>query len=412
MNYDIVIIGGGLSGLMAGIKLVKRGFSVAIVSAGQSALHFYSGSFGLLGNIDGEEVCNPLDAIERLPESHPYKKIGADAIPMLAEEAKILLSEAGLTFTGTHFKNHYRLSPFGMCEPAWLTLSDYAACDNLGETGWKNATIINFKGFPDFFPAFIADGMSKHRLKCNIEVIDIPEISSRLENFSDTRATTIARLLKGETLETLAGYINRVASTSDVVIIPGVLGLDSGKPMDLLRKMVTPQVMCVPTVPLTVCGVRSQNCLRRYFEKLGGTYFIDDKVLNGDFDGNILKAVSTVKLEDSPLEASKFILSTGSFFSQGLVSTPDSISEPVLDSDLTAIPPSDEWSRKNFFESQPFMKFGVETDKDFKIKIKGQQIDNVYAIGSLLGGADSVKEGSGGGIAILTALQVANSITR
>ena len=412
MKYDVIIIGGGLSGLIAGIKLVKRGFSVAIVSNGQSALHFYSGSLGLLSKINDEVVENPIEAIDRLPETHPYRKIGKERIPMLAEEAKMLLSEAGLTFTGSHVKNHYRLTPFGMCEPTWLTLTDYAICMDPSEMGGKHTKIVNFKGYLDFFTGFLEEGLRRHGLECSTAEIDVPEVTRLIKNSSETRATTIARALTGRNLETLAAHINRVAGDADVVLMPAVVGLESEQPIRQLREMVIPKLMCVPTLPLSVCGTRSQICLRRYFEKLGGVYFLGDKVVKGFFDSNRMREVETANMENLHLRADHFILATGGLFSQGLLSTPDTVYEPVLGAQVIVKDNRDEWCSRNILDAQPYMEFGVDTTDDLKIKINGETIDNVYAIGSVLGGAMPVKEGSGGGIAIFTALHVANNLNK
>jgi glycerol-3-phosphate dehydrogenase subunit B len=58
MRYDTVIIGGGLAGLTAGIRLQKAGKNTAIVSTGQNALYFFSGCF--------ESIQEPTPEIQSL----------------------------------------------------------------------------------------------------------------------------------------------------------------------------------------------------------------------------------------------------------------------------------------------------------------------------------------------------------
>lgn len=125
MRFDTVIIGGGLSGLTAGITLAKAGQRVCIVSHGQSTLHFFSGSFDLLGyGKDYATVNEPLKALTDLPACHPYSRIGADKVARYADEAKALLVEAGIAVEGDSSRNHRRATPLGGECPAWLTLRD------------------------------------------------------------------------------------------------------------------------------------------------------------------------------------------------------------------------------------------------------------------------------------------------
>ena len=116
MRFDTIIIGGGLAGLTAGIRLQRKGRKTAIVSAGQNALHFSSGTFELLSRLpDGTPVDEPLKAVAQLPESHPYRKIAR--LPELAAEVPAFFAEAGVTLRGDAGKNALRLTPTGSWKP-------------------------------------------------------------------------------------------------------------------------------------------------------------------------------------------------------------------------------------------------------------------------------------------------------
>ena len=56
------------------------------------------------------------------------------------------------------------------------------------------------------------------------------------------------------------------------------------------------------------------------------------------------------------------------------------------------------------------MSFGVSTDGGFHALKDGKPIENLYATGSVLSGYCPMKEGSGAGVAILSALHVASMI--
>ena len=86
------------------------------------------------------------------------------------------------------------------------------------------------------------------------------------------------------------------------------------------------------------------------------------------------------------LEASEFVLATGRFFSRGLIADMEGVREPLFGADVDFPADRSKWFDPDFFAPQPFEGFGVKTDKKGRILKGGKAVENVFAIGKILGG--------------------------
>ena len=64
----------------------------------------------------------------------------------------------------------------------------------------------------------------------------------------------------------------------------------------------------------------------------------------------------------------------------------------------------------DIYKRQNYMEYGVVNDEDFHVFRDGRRISNFRAVGAVLSGCNSMKEESGGGVSILTALKVSDDI--
>lgn len=405
MRFDTIIIGGGLSGLTAGIELSRRGQKCLIVSSGQSALHFFSGSLELMGN---EE--NPFNAMSGLQCDHPYSKIGIENVKALTSKVQPLFKEVGVDFKGDVEVNHWRITPLGTLKRAWQTMDEFVTVSQDGSIPWKKVCVLDVNGFQDFNAAYFAAGLSEIGVECVIREISMPEFDKLRGNPTEMRSTNIAKTLSEDLIGNLASRINEHTSDVDAVFMPAVVGLTGNSDVVRLKEAVDRPLQFLATLPPSVPGIRLQMMLKKHFQKLGGVYMLGDTVTEGKVEDGQLKYVRTSNHGETEFHADNFIIASGSFFSKGLLADLDGVREPVLDLDVEAFGNRSQWYEKNMFDAQPYMRFGVATDEEFHAMKDSQPIRNLYATGSLLGGCNSVKEGSGAGVAILTALHVSNII--
>ncbi len=410
MKFDTIIIGGGLSGLACGITLAKTGQRVAVVASGQSSLNFFSGSIELLGSDSTHDVSHPLEAIDTLPERHPYRKLGTARVAALAAEAKSLLADVGIHTTGDATRNHYRITPFGITKPAWLTLDQLATTDQPDRLPWRSVCLVNLDGFIDYPIDFTAHGLRQLGAQVEVKTIAIDEIRRARRSATQMRATSLARVFSNtQTVRKLAAAINATAADADAVLLPAVMGVENDDVCRLLKALVQCEMRFLATMPPAVTGVRIKAVLKHYFQMLGGRFMLGETVCRATLEGGVITGMGTNK---SPLtlQADHYVLATGSFMSHGLESEFERIYEPLLGLDVNVPDQRDQWSRDALMGDQPFMGMGVLTDQQFHPLKDGRPLPNVYAIGQLLAGHNPVVMGDGTGVSLLSALAVAHEV--
>ena len=417
MRYDTIIIGGGLSGLVCGLRLAKAGKRCAIISSGQSALHFSSGSFDLLAaTADGERISSPSEAIASLVErapSHPYAKIGAEHFVATAEAAKQTLLDAGVRVEGDAAQNHYRLTPMGTLKATWLTMDGYVRATSDEGLAWKNVVLMNAEGFLDFYTQFIVDELRKKGTTCRVSNFSLAALDNIRNNPTEMRSANIARIFdKEENIAALAEIIARGAGDAEAVLLPAFLGIDRADVLDELKRRTSREIAIIATLPPSVPGIRAQIALRRAFERAGGVYMLGDTVVGYDEREGAIERIYTVNHGNIGFEAAEFVLATGSFFSRGLVADRQAVVEPLFGVDVDAAADRADWYTRDLFEQQPFESFGVASDEQFHALRGGRAVENLYVCGAGLSGFNPLTEGCGAGVSMLSAVRVSDNILK
>ena len=325
MKSDTVIIGGGLAGLVAGISLQKAGQNVAIISTGQNALHFFSGTF---------------ESVEA-----PSKRMSD------------LFAEAGIRL---QYRPGVRLMPLGTFRPAALSLEDVSLFPSPQFA--RKALIVNFPGYHDFFSSFLAEGLEKQGISCRIHLLSLPELEKLRQSPGEMRSVQIARTMD-RIWEKVVQELRIQLKDEDTVILPQLFGLQDVSVPGRIRQGVPAQIVFAGTMPPSVPGIRTQMLLKRRYEVLGGTYLMGDEALRAHLHDGVVHSIVTRNLDSHYLEADNFILASGGFFSKGLKSNPFQINEPVFGLDVDYAEDRNTWYNPVFKADQPYMNYGVKTDE-------------------------------------------------
>ena len=424
MNFDVAIIGGGLAGLTCGIALQQRGKRCVIINNGQAAIDFASGSLDLLSRMpDGSAVENineNLTALRTALPAHPYSLLGAEKVIAKAQNFERLANALNLDLIGSSEKNHWRVTGLGSLRGAWLSPNSVPTVQGNETFPHKRIAVLGIEGYHDFQPQLLAANLVLNPQFAHCEVtsgfLNIPQLDELRQNAREFRSVNIAQLLEHKlAFNDLVSEIIESAQGANAVLLPACFGLENQEFMNALRDATKLALFELPTLPPSLLGMRQRIQLRRKFESLGGLMINGDSALNAHFEGDRVHYIKTRLLEDEEIIADNFVLAAGSFFSKGLVSEFDKIYEPVFESDIIGVEGFNDkdrfsWTNHRFANPQPYQSAGVAINEHCQVQKCGQFLANLYAIGNVIGGFNALELGCGSGVAVVTALIVADEI--
>lgn len=426
MIYDSLIIGGGLAGLVCGIKCVSEGLRTAIISGGMNSLHFSSGSIDIAGySNDGKIIKKPFDYLKhniKENSKHPYAKTGLHTIRESIKFITEILSGQNIRLNHNSELNHFHITALGTLKPTYLSQESVfsSKVSDILHSGEKIA-ILNFKGFRDYYPEQTAANLKKHPIFKTREIImgdiSLPYYLETEKNIHEFRSIDLARIFETERyLPRIAEEIKKASHEAVAVSLPAFIGISNYTTIrKKLNDMTGKFIYEIPVLPPSILGLRLDHALKNSFIRLGGEYIAGDKAVSGVIRNNRVEYITTSNSGNFPIDSRFYVLATGSFFSGGLTACFDSISEPLMGLKVSSEKNRDRWHSVKFFDrkSHAFLGFGVETDSRLNpFTENGKTVKNLFCAGSVLSGYNPVKEGCGGGVAVSTGFKCAERIIR
>jgi glycerol-3-phosphate dehydrogenase subunit B len=421
MTQDVIVVGTGLAGLTAAVRLAEGGARVLVLAKGIGATHLSGGTIDVLGYAP-DRVASPADALERLAGAqpgHPYARIGAAAVAAALDWLRERVAAGPLApyaYAGGLEENLLLPTAVGVPRPTALAPSTMLAGD-LRAGG--RVCIAGVRQLKDFHPALAADNLGGAGLDAPVEARSV-ELDLPVTGRADVNAQGLAQALDDPAVRgsLVAQLASRLHHADERLGLPAVLGLRDphGVWSDLQHRLGRP-VFEIPTLPPSVPGMRLYATLRAALRAAGGRVVLGPEVIGGVGEAPRLEGVR-VRLgrRDAVHRAAEFVLATGGFAAGGLVlDSRWNARERALGLPLAGVP---EAGRPRFtpgyFDDQPMSRAGIAVDDELRPVDGGGEplYENVRVAGASLAGAVPWKEKSGDGISVASGHRAAELIAR
>ncbi|WP_255196367.1 glycerol-3-phosphate dehydrogenase subunit GlpB [Halorarius litoreus] len=405
---DVLVVGGGLAGVTAALAARESGASVRLVSAKETSLRQASGLIDALGVVDGAFVTVPFAAIDRLPETHPYRLVGAEAL------------RAGLDLFDDHVEGYEgrhtdanALVPThtGSVKPT----ARYPESVTAGLVSSAAETLlVGFEALSDFSAPFAAAHLTRADVPFDVRGVTV-QFPGDLR--ADAKVTRYAHLLDADddvhvdggmlgARTALAERVKLHLGDAERVGFPAVLGDEHAAEVRLLLEAeLGVDTFEVPMGPPSLLGARLQRRLYDALDDAGVAVETGNPVVDVSTDDGRVENVTVERVHSRvPYTADQYVLATGGLVGKGIEADREQVREPVFDCHVSHPGDRYDWFADGAYGDHPFARFGVRIDSDARpLDASGDpEYANLRAAGAVVGGADFPAEKSGSGVSLAT----------
>ncbi len=411
MNYDTIVIGAGIAGMLAAIGRAEAGERVLSLSKGHGATHWAAGCLDLFDIGAGDPLAE-IESLIAVHPDHPYALVGVDAVQAGAGRLRAACEAGGYPLVGSLRRNLQMPTAVGALRTTCLVPATMAAGDarQLPRSGDGSGPLLiaGFHELRDFFPPLVAANLCALGFAAEGVYLQVPPTERTL----DFGTVSFARLFDRPTFRADVGrQLRQLVQRGRYsrIGMPAVLGLDNAtQVVSDLQAAAGALIFEIPTLPASVPGMRLYRALETALQRIGGRIQIGAFVRHAEGRGNRLEAIySEAAAREQRHAAARYVLSTGGIAGGGVrADHAGNLVETALGLPLRTPNARADWFAARFLNEtgHPVFRTGVAADASLRpLDAAGQVIyENVAVAGSALAGCDPIREGALEGIAAAT----------
>ncbi len=416
---DLLIVGGGLTGLVAAWRARRAGLETVVVAQGPGSLPFTSGALDLLAVYPTETKryrVRPWEAVSELIETepnHPYGRVGLRGVRTAVEDFLSYLEASPLAYYRREEENMAIVTGAGTIKPTYAVSASMKK-NRLAWSQRKPALILGFEGLADFAPEQVVSNLQDRWNGLRSARLD------RTVLLDSSRRLTVAQLAadfeRREFRDRFSEAVKPQLGQSKFLGLPAVLGFDRVADIcrDLEEKLGV-EVFEIPLLSPSLPGMRLADMLKRDLVASGADYRQGAPVEKLEAQGKeITVAHRAGKNRSEQILARHVVVATGRFFGRGLEASQHGVRETLLDLRVEAPQNRDNWHMSSFLGApgHPINRVGVRVGRDLRpVGTDGLPLyENVFVAGAVLACHDWVREKSGAGISLATGHAAVESV--